>query len=59
MELSKDSFACSVSGLQSHFIECIRDGKQCEVSGEKGLAVMKIIDAIYESAKTGKEVEIS
>ncbi len=59
VEMSEDSFICAMSGLQSHFVECIRDGKRCQVSGEKGLVVMKIIDAIYESAETGKEVEIS
>ena len=55
----ESGFASGVSGLQSHFINCIREGKMPEVSGEKGLAVMKTIDAIYESAETGKEVKIS
>ncbi len=59
VEVSEDSFICAMSGLQSHFIECLRDGKKCEVSGERGLAVMKVIDGIYESAETGKEVDIS
>ena len=58
-EMAQSGFINGVSGLLSHFIDCIRKGKKCEVSGKKGLAVMKIIDAIYESARTGKEVEIS
>ncbi len=45
--------------IQSHFIDCIREGREPEVSGEKGLAVIKVIDAVYESAKTGKEMKIS
>lgn len=44
--------------VQSHFIDCIREGRAPEVPGEKGLAVMKVIDTIYESARTGKEVRI-
>ena len=45
--------------IQSNFIDCIREGREPEVSGEKGLVVIKVIDAVYESAKTGKEVKIS
>lgn len=44
--------------IQSHFIDCIREGRAPEVSGEKGLVVMKVIDAIYKSARTGREVRI-
>ncbi len=38
------------------FVKCIRNGKRPQASGEDGLVIMKIIDAIYKSAKTGKEV---
>lgn len=44
--------------VQYHFIESIKKGKEPEFSGEKGLAVMKVIDAIYKSAEIGKEVKI-
>ena len=44
--------------LQSHFVSCIKEGKEPEVSGEKGVAVMKIIDAVYESSKQGKTIFI-
>jgi len=30
----------------------------CRAPGEDGLALMKILDAIYESAQTGKSVDI-
>lgn len=40
------------------FIKCIRNGREPEASGEDGLTVMKIIDAIYKSAKTGKEEKV-
>ena len=41
-----------------HFVDCIRGEAQCICTGEDGLAVMKMIDAVYESARTGKLVEI-
>ena len=42
----------------NHFVECLQQGKQPEASGEQGLALMKIIDALYESARTGHEVQV-
>ena len=40
------------------FIGCIREGREPLVTGEHGLAVAKIMDAIYKSSETGREVEI-
>jgi len=40
------------------FVECIRDGKEPLVTGEHGLAVAQIMDAIYKSAELGREVAI-
>ena len=40
------------------FVECIRDKKEPLVTGEHGLMVAKIMDAIYKSADAGKEVAI-
>ncbi len=39
-----------------HFISCIKDGTPCLNPAEDGLELMKIIDAIYQSAQTGREV---
>lgn len=41
-----------------HFIDCIRSGKTPESTGEQGVVLMKIIDALYESARTGVEVRL-
>ena len=41
-----------------HFTECITDGIPCRAPAEDGLALMKMIDAIYESARTGQAVDI-
>lgn len=42
----------------NHFVECAITGKECRSVGTDGVAIAKIIDAIYESAKTGHEVVI-
>jgi predicted dehydrogenase len=52
------------NGLNTHhaemksFVECIRDKKQPLVTGEHGLMVAQIMDAIYKSAEVGHEVPI-
>lgn len=40
------------------FAECIQHKKKSRVPGEMGLRDVKILMAIYESARTGKKVEI-
>jgi len=40
------------------FVECIRDGREPLVTGEHGLMVAQIMDAIYKSSEEGKEVRI-
>jgi predicted dehydrogenase len=41
------------------FAECILKDREPPVTGQEGLAVQKIMDAIYESAELGREVPIS
>ena len=41
------------------YIACVREGREPVVTGEHGLAVAKIMDAIYKSSETGREVEIA
>ena len=40
----------------THFLHCIRTGEPCMSPAEDGVTLMKILDAIYESATTGHEV---
>jgi len=40
------------------FVECIRDKKEPLVTGEHGLMVAQIMDAIYKSSDEGREVAI-
>ena len=42
----------------AYFIECIRSGERPVPGGAEGLINMKVVDAAYQSARTGKVVEI-
>jgi predicted dehydrogenase len=41
-----------------HFSDCIQNDRQPEPSGEEGLQDVRIVQALYESAETGKAVQI-
>lgn len=41
-----------------HFIDCIVNDKPHKASGEEGLIIMEILDAIYKSAEEGIPIEI-
>ena len=44
---------------QDHFISCIREPeKKLIASGEEGLEALRVLEAIQESSKRGKEVQI-
>jgi predicted dehydrogenase len=40
----------------NHFVDCVSEGKTCISPAGDGVDIMKILDAIYESARTGHEV---
>ncbi len=40
----------------SHFVDCVKNNKQPEVTGEDGRAVLEAIYAAYESAGSGQKV---
>jgi predicted dehydrogenase len=42
-----------------HFVECIRENKTPIATGEHGVHIQLILDAIYKSTETGKGVEIA
>lgn len=49
-----DQFA----GELIYFSNCIREGREPEPSGDEGLADVRIINAILDSARTGKPVDL-
>ncbi len=40
----------------NHFVDCVINGTPCRAPAEDGVMLMKILDGIYESARTGHEV---
>ncbi|MEA4890043.1 MAG: Gfo/Idh/MocA family oxidoreductase [Clostridiaceae bacterium] len=42
----------------NHYVSCVKDGTPCRAPAQDGIVLMTILDAIYESAKTGHEVVI-
>jgi glucose-fructose oxidoreductase len=42
----------------AHFSECIRDGSEPDPGGREGMADVRIIQALYKSAKSGKPVKV-
>ena len=50
-----------VPGVKSsvhHFVDCILSGKPHTATGEEGLTVMQILDAIYRSAGEKKPIRV-
>ena len=40
----------------NHFVDCVLTGAPCRNPAEDGVEIMRILDAVYESARTGHEV---
>ncbi|MUT67756.1 Gfo/Idh/MocA family protein [Paenibacillus sp. NEAU-GSW1] len=45
--------------LSKHFVECVLEGKQPIAPAISGYTNMRILDAIYESSRTGNEVKLN
>jgi predicted dehydrogenase len=48
----------SINAEMRHFVDCATGAARCESGPENGLKVMRIVDALYSSAKTGAAVTI-
>jgi predicted dehydrogenase len=53
------TFPSPKENAQSHFVHCILKGRQPMATAHHGVLVMKILDSLYESARTGREVLLS
>lgn len=40
----------------NHFVDCVLTGAPCKSPAKDGVDIMRILDAVYESARTGHEV---
>ncbi|MFA7674093.1 MAG: Gfo/Idh/MocA family oxidoreductase [Clostridia bacterium] len=52
------SFTDLFNREMAHFIDCVVNGTPCRATGKDGVILMKMIDGIYESARTGREVRL-
>jgi D-apiose dehydrogenase len=46
----------SVSLIQQHWVDCLRQGVEPSTSGRDNLQTLALVEAVYESANTGKTV---
>lgn len=51
-------FADAISSEINHYVDCILGRAKCICNHEAGVTIMKLIDAIYESAESGKLVTV-
>lgn len=51
-----ESFAGEFQAEIDHFLHCISTGEPCRSPAQDGVEIMRILDAVYESARTGHEV---
>ena len=58
IEYASDVFADMFANEINHFYDCCKKHVKCLAPAEDGVVLMKILDAIYESAQTGHEVKI-
>ena len=62
IDFNKDT-SLSFDGLFAreidHFVDCVLNNTPCRAPAEDGVTLMKILDAVYESARTGHEVQIA
>ena len=62
MRLAETQTALSFDGLFeneiNHFVDCVQKGTPCIAPAEDGVMLMKILDGVYESARTNHEVVI-
>lgn len=42
----------------AHFLSCVQEGAPCKAPAEDGIELMRILDAVYESGRTGHEVAL-
>ncbi len=51
-----ESFDDEFQAEVDHFVDCFANGAECRSPAEDGVQIMRILDAVYESARTGHEV---
>ena len=52
------NFPNTFENAQQHFVNCILHDRETDAGAEDGVEIMRILDAVYESARLGREVEV-
>jgi predicted dehydrogenase len=42
----------------AHFVECLKEGRAPEATGEQGTALVRLIEGLYESSRCGREISL-
>jgi len=58
LDSTKNIYKQSYEAEMDHFIRCVTLGEKPIVTPEEGVALMKVIDAIYQSAEARREVRL-
>jgi predicted dehydrogenase len=60
IEITPPAFGDALNPLNQHraFLEAVRDGRPAPVSVDAGVEDMRVVMALYESARTGRAVEV-
>lgn len=53
-----DRFSRIFANETAHFVDCVMNGTECLTPASDGVELMRILDAIYESARTGREAVV-
>ena len=59
LDSPRNQYKHSVEAQLQHFSDVLGKGVKPQASADEALPVMKLMDAIYKSAETGKEVRLA
>jgi D-apiose dehydrogenase len=48
----------SVALIQQHWVDCLRQGREPETSGSDNLKTLALVEAVYDSARKGRTVDL-
>ena len=51
-------FPQTFENAQQHFVNCILQDREPDAGAEDGVEIMRVLDAVYESACLGREVAV-
>ena len=52
------NYPAAFENAQQHFVDCILRDREPDASADDGVEIMRLLDAIYESARLGREVTL-